>query len=534
MIHHSTDSDRAHSSIRFFFCAVASALIGAAWLSCSKDIARESEPNGSFSAANPLRPNEVILGHLGTRNDQDFFRLEVAEPRIADIQLGPVKGINHSLRIWRGETSPVSVKLVDDMRKSSPERICNLYLEAGVYYITVGFGERDEPSPGLESGYELLVRDRAPGESDEREPNDDRESAQRIEPGRDLSGFFSPAYNRQNAGGEFPLREEDWFACTPELKDGRPAVIDLELSAVAGINPVLYLYNPSLELITAADAGSVNEGESIRDIGISTPGTYYIMVASKSFESNHELPYRLSISMKELDVSSELEPNNAPERANAMAADKINGKAWPEGDRDYFLYRGKGGPELYRVEAIPPGGLDLMLSLLDGQGNRIFEIDNGERGEPEVMPDAPFSGEFYSVVSSKRGQADRDNNYRLSVTRLPRGEAYELEPNDSRERATKLGGGLIKGYISKKKDTDYYCVERARRERLRFSIKGINRASLRFSVTDPSGYVIAGREVKGNRIGTISEIIDGRAYVVVEAMAENYDEPYVLTVRGGK
>ncbi len=510
------------------------AVFASLWISCAKEVEREREPNDSFAAANPLRLGESINGTLGTRNDQDFFRLDIAEHRIVDIQLGPVRGINHALRIWKGESSPVLVKLIDDMRKSSPERICNLYLEAGVYYISIGFGERDAPAPSLESGYELIVRGREPGDGDEREPNDGWETAQRIESEREVVGFFSPAYNRLNAGGEFPLREEDWFAYTPELKEGRPVVVDVEVSAVAGINPSLYLYNPSLELVATADAGSVNEGESIRDFGISAPGNYFIVVASKSFESNHEYPYRLSLRVKEFDISNEMEPNNAPNRANAMAGDKINGRVWPEGDRDYFLHRGKPELNFYRIEAIPPGGLDLALGLLNGEGELLFEIDNGGRGEAEVMPDAPLSGDFYAVVSSKRGQSDRENPYRLIVTRLPRGEVFEREPNDSKQQATRLGGGRIKGYISRKKDMDYYLVERAGRERMQFSLKGVSRASLRFSVTDPAGYVVAAREVKGNRIGSISEIVDRKAYVIVEALAENYDEPYVLTIRRKK
>lgn len=525
---------RGPVTIRAFAYMSLLVVIASLWISCAKEIEREREPNDSFAAANTLRLGESIRGTLGTRNDQDFFRLDIAEPRVVDIRLGPVKGINHALRIWKGESSPVLVKLIDDMRKSSPERICNLHLETGVYYMSIGFGERDAPAPNLESGYELIVRGREPGDGDEREPNDGWETAQRIEPEREVIGFFSPAYNRLSAGGEFPLREEDWFVYTPQPKEGRPVVVDIEVSAVAGINPLLYLYNPSLELVSTADAGSLNEGESIRDFGISAPGNYYIVVASKSFESNHELPYRLLLHVKEFDISNELEPNNAPDRANAMAGDKINGRVWPEGDRDYFLHRGKAELDFYRIEAIPPGGLDLALALLNSEGERLFEIDNGGRGETEVMPDAPLSGDFYAVVSSKRGQSDRENPYRLIVTRLPRGEVFEREPNDSKQQATRLGGGRIKGYISRKKDTDFYLVERAGRVRMQFLLKGVNRAALRFSVTDPAGYIVAAREVKGNRIGAISEIVDRKAYVVVEALAENYDEPYVLTIRGKK
>jgi hypothetical protein len=421
------------------------------------------------------------------------------------------------------------VKVVDDMRKSSPERMCNLSASPGVYFIAVTHGERDEPRGSAESSYRLMVSGRS-ALVEEREPNDGPAAANPLEPGKETEGYFSPAYNRMNEENGNTMTEEDWFSVSLGTETKYPAVLDLEITGVPGINSALGFFTDSRAMLASADVNPAGGGEIIRDIGITAPGTYYIRVASKNFEANHDVPYRLSATLKEFDSTAEMEPNNDTGTANPLSGTELKGRVYPGGDRDFFVHR-NAPKQFYRVEVHPPEHLDVTLAILGNDGTRLFECDNGGPGGREVVPNLHAEMEFYPVVTAKRGMFDRENTYRLLVSALTPESDMEFEPNDRRETATRVKGKAIMGYVSRKKDVDYFLFEYGRREKRSFQLNGIKGARLRVSVTDPFGYALKSEEVEGGRKAAISEMIDQKGYVIIESLQDNYDAPYTLHAR---
>src|SRR4030042_7036169 len=197
--------------------------------SCSRKGQEEKEPNNSFAESNAVVPDTAMTGYMNSANDRDYFVLDAVPGSIYDIQLSGVKGINCSIVIWKGYDEPKLVKWIDDNRKSSPERFANLSATGGTYYIEILESDRDPKKENRETPYELRVKARE-AISEETEPNDSKEEAGPLTPDREVTGFFSPAYNRGNENKDNLHREEDWYMFEANLASDSPALADATLS----------------------------------------------------------------------------------------------------------------------------------------------------------------------------------------------------------------------------------------------------------------------------------------------------------------
>ncbi|MFH0974294.1 MAG: hypothetical protein V1874_00755 [Spirochaetota bacterium] len=503
--------------------------------SCKKDVYREKEPNNSFTSANKIEPDIAVEGLLDTGSDHDFYRLDIVSPIVMDIELSPVKGINHAIRIWRERSvEPLEIKYIDDSRKSSPERMRNMYFYAGAYYIEILHGDRDIPQGNPENNYVLHLRSGS-WDGEEKEPNDDDVNANLLEIGREVKGYFSPAFNKLNTNTASLSREEDWYYFDVDLADGKPVLLDITISGVPDVSSMLSLFDGDKNEIASSGAGNTGEAKRLEGIGIMKPGRYYIMAAS-NFESNNGAMYTLQTTAKAYDYSTEIEPNNNFESANPMQKPGITGKIFSEGDRDYYLYtapaadaEGKAVADeqyLYRIDA-SSDSLDLIVRIFDENRKKLFEIDNVKGPGAEIMPDALLKMAFYIEVSSRRGD-NTSPDYNLNVSFIPYNESFEIEPNDTKEKATRIKGSRITGFISRKDDRDYYLIEYKTRVRKKFTFNGIKNAEFKISVTDPMGFVVKTEQVKDGESVSFKEMIDLKGYIIIESVSGNYDDPYTI------
>jgi hypothetical protein len=88
------------------------------------------------------------------------------------------------------------------------------------------------------------------------------------------------------------------------------------------------------------------------------------------------------------------------------------------------------------------------------------------------------------------------------------------------------------GYISYKGDRDYYVIQKSRRGPVTLFITGVKNGEIRVSVPDPLGYALKSVIIKGDLRVALSEIIEGRGYVVVDSMRDNYEFPYTISSPG--
>jgi hypothetical protein len=500
--------------------------------SCTKKGRPEKEPNNTFSTANEIVQDERFIGYMGSPNDRDFYALECKQAGIMDIQLSGVKGINIAFKIWKGLENPKLIKWVDDSRKSSSERFANLSVAPGAYYIEIFQSDRDAKKSDRENLYELIIKSRD-AISEESEPNDSIENADAIQPDKEITGFFSPAYNRLNNDKDNLHREEDWYVMDVTLQSDAPLLLNISITGVSGVNSILSLLDPEGNEIAASDNGGVGEPETIIGAGIKKSGGYYIMVTSKGYTSNHEEPYTLKASLSERDSGAEMEPNNDFEESNSIVGNVIRGKITSKEDKDVFLYQANSGPSVYRIELRPPEDMDAMLTLYSGDREPIIDISGG-KGRRDVYPDFFTERDFYIAVTAKSGDKPSSGEYHLSVTPLKNIDGMEREPNNDMSQANRINNKTISGFTSYKGDKDYFLLTYDSRTRESFEVRGAKVGAIRVSVTDPLGYITKGIDVKGERRVMFSEMIDKKGYVIVESVSEDYDNSYIINLRGAQ
>ncbi len=499
-----------------------------AFFSCKEKPAREIEPNDSFSTSNKIELNKPFEGFFNTTHDKDFYTIEILSESILDISLSEVKGVNHAFQIWKKEEVPVLLKTVDDNRKSSPERIANFYASHGIYFIVVLHGDRDPQKENTENPYVLKIAKRD-FSAEEMEPNDTKESANPITPGNEIKGFFSPALNRMKTDKEFMYREEDWFVLEKKSDSSKKEILNISLSGVSGVNSILYLYDSEGNEIAAADENGAGLDESILGVGLTDEGKYYILVTAVSYSFNHDEPYTLKASYQEYDPLYEVEPNNTFAAANDISNGELKGRINNKKDSDMYYYKASQYPRIYRVELVSAGKSDLKFTLYNSDKKKIAEVNNTAAGETEVHPNFYSAGNFYISVDLKTIPENiSDTEYALTVKPFNDIKNQEIEPNDSKNEATRITSEEIRGFISKKGDKDYFLLEYNARAKNNYEIVGVRGGEIKVSVTDPLGYIIKSVNVRTDNKIKISEIIDKKGYIIIESIVENYNSGYVI------
>ncbi|MCL1833305.1 MAG: hypothetical protein FWG49_02265, partial [Leptospirales bacterium] len=230
--------------------------------SCNKIKIYETEPNNTFETANKIEIGREIAGYLDSENDIDNFLLDINEIQILRIDLSGVKGVNHAINIYKKEAGVFKlIKVIDDNRKSAPETFANLYASPGQYIFSIVHGDRDPKKGNNENPYILKITSR-PYSNEEQEPNDTPHSANEIFFDLPITGYFSPGRNPLNkkdkdskdSAGD--MVETDWFKFNVS-HGNTPALIDVTLSGVHGIDSVISIFNSSLdEIVTVDNAGS--------------------------------------------------------------------------------------------------------------------------------------------------------------------------------------------------------------------------------------------------------------------------------------
>ena len=496
---------------------------------CSQKKVNEIEPNNSFSFANEIISGSSFYGTIESKDDRDFYKITITEESILDISLSGVKGINHAVKVWHDDDPPRIIKIIDDTRKSSPERMVNLHVLPGNYFISVEHGERDRKKGNTEITYRLALEQRAPS-VEETEPNDSLLTACPAEETGLITGFYSPSYNRLNLDKEFTYREEDWYYLTVSASLKLPQMLNVSISGVYDINTQLFLYDEAGELIIESDNNLKGQGESIENIGINEPGRYYIMVCSKGYTSNNDIPYTLSYTLEKSDNSSELETNNSFDNANIFYFDSISGKINSTRDIDFFLYQYSRG-SFFRVEAVPTDDLDIELTIYSYERKNLIEVNNGKKGEKEIYPNLAITDNFYCVVQSRLLSESSDLSYTVSVLPFTVDGAMEIEPNNNTENATHVAENEIAGFSSFHDDTDYFEIREKTRIRKEIEITGNKNGACTMSITDPLGYVIKSVSVSGDEKASVVEMIDKKGYIIIQHKKPDYDNPYYITLK---
>ncbi len=501
-------------------------------ISCGKKAVSEKEPNNAFASATAIETGKNIEGYMNSSDDRDVYFLPIETEGILDISLSGLKGINLAIQIWKGGEQPEMLKSIDDARKSSPERLVNLHVKKGNWYIVILHGERDRKKINREIPYTFRVNLRDFIE-EESEPNDVHSDATEIFFDREISGYYSPAYNRKKQTRENTYREEDWFTFKAEISGETPLVIDINLTEVPGINSFLEIYGPDMTLIARSDENPAGFPEKLKGIGLKSSGKYYILVASSSFQASHEMPYTLKITGSPHDPGMELEPNDTIDTAGIIKQNITAASINRERDIDFFKYENNDITSLYRIEVAGKSGEgDVYLKIFDENKKEIIRIDNKTGEGMEMHPNLHLQIPFYCGVYWKTVKPGHDDTYTLTIENLKNYKNMEVEPNNTTKTATSILGDTATGYISSRDDKDYFLVTTGdgSRKRLKFLLKGIEGGQLKISVTDPMGYALKTVDLQGEEEKEIIETIDRKGFIIINPVRGSFENPYQIQI----
>ncbi len=427
------------------------------FISCGTGFQKEKENNNSISDANLITESRPVKGFMQTADDTDFYKLQVDIESVCEISLSAIKGVNLAVKIWKGETTPLVVKLIDDTRKSSSEKMANLYMVPGVYFFQITHGIRDQKKKNNETPYILKIKTRSLAD-EEKDPNDVSNDATQMQVDTEIKGFFSPAYNHNNYSKSGKLVENDWYVLNVKLSDGKSKLLTIKLTEVNGINSIISLYDSSNNLIKEVDVNPAGAGELIKSIGVLKDAVYYIKISNKGYNSNHISPYYLSSQLEPYDPTMEMEPNNSFEKCNDMRDTLIKGQINEPGDSDIFLSNITGNGYV-TIKVNPPVNSDIMFTLYSKNKKKLFHISNGRKGIAEIFPNVFLQGPVYVKVKSKNA-VEKDNGiYELTIVKNDIADLFDLEPNDSIQKAVLIKSNIIHGYTSYKNDKDYFLVK---------------------------------------------------------------------------
>jgi hypothetical protein len=499
--------------------------------SCRKDNVFEKEPNNDYEHATAIDIDKPMKGKLSTASDIDYYFIDVVEPSTFDITVGSVKGLNIAFKICkRDQNGEIKVlKIIDDNRKSSPERMCNAWFDAGRYFLVVCFGEKDQIKGNDEDYYEIKITVHSQDEYTEKEPNDDQKNATELILDKKYMGYLCPSLLRSTDTGKVLSKEEDWYYFVAEFNEGEKTVCDINVSISKGIPVKVSIRNEKLDLIAENDSSNVDNEIKLTDISVRQKGKYYVTVSSMKLDSDCDSPYYIVAGLHAYEYSGELEPNNNLNDANVITDDTIKGFLFPSNDHDFFKIDIKGDVMLSAVGEYPEG-ISAGIRIYDEDGTMLYdEKSSGAESSISIMPFFANKVKYLETYIQK-GNGDKANEYHIKLMKEEYTNKFEKENNDSKKTAQHIIAGSYEGYINRAGDKDWYLYKYSDNKIVRVTLKWGNNSAGRLSITDNKGYIIKTEKVLPGKEVTIAEMIEDRAYILIEAEKYKNGSHYYFSV----
>jgi len=223
----------------------------------------EIEPNNTPDRATPLANGKPVTGHLGKRvsaseSDRDWYLLKVegSGPHTLRATVGRIPNMDITLELYDGSLKPGKIVGADSASTGGGEVISDWTLDPGRYYLLVREVWMTDvpPTENVTDPYTLFARWQPLEPGWEMEPNDRPAQAQELQPGRPIKGYLGAVDDR------------DIYRLPAT---GRPAMVDVTVSGVQGVDIVLELRAGAGNPVTV-DKGGRSEGE--RYAGLATDG----------------------------------------------------------------------------------------------------------------------------------------------------------------------------------------------------------------------------------------------------------------------
>ncbi|MDH4128835.1 MAG: hypothetical protein OEV44_08790 [Spirochaetota bacterium] len=489
------------------------------FIGCNKDQSVENEPNDTFKNANKIKLNSFVKGNFANLKDQDVYLLDLSKVSINNnealsVSISKIKGFDVLLKIYFNKKL---IKIVDDYLKNEVEKVVNLALQKGIYYIIVAPGRFNKLPFNTKThlyksikfptnNYTLEVSSRTV-KNLELEPNDTPSDAIPIKINTPIIGYYSPFRNyMKHIKMEKPLFNDpkldelkqfdfDWYSII--IPDAGSHNISVILDKTEHIDSILGVYSD--KRIILMNSKGFSEGESIFNLTIEGQKKYYIVVIpiphDYSATSENVYPYQLTVNKQlEKNLITESENNNEVNKATLITGNEIHGLLSTKDDLDYYkiVLKPKESDKLIQntpsdkiketiqtskndtkeqktddktsnirkslsvsLSGIP--NVDLELRLIDSKGQLINIYDNNKTGESEEINSYDVTNMNEIILLVKGGKKNKGENikdyYKLSVKINNHDSSHELEPNDIYPNIIDVNKEII-GYINPKSYTN--------------------------------------------------------------------------------
>ena len=415
--------------------------------------AREVEPDDSYQQAVGLRAGRAVTGTISGPKDVDWYRVDVKADGVLSAKIGGIRDIDFAISAYDKDRR--ELVRVDETTVGGDEQLLGLGVSAGIYYLVVSNKNPAANNPTQE--YKLVTK-LEPSAGRERQPNFSALTAQPVEAGGVVRGWYWPT---RNLLSDDPQAQgvDHWFSI--DVQRQGLFLLNADVSEVPKVDPVVEVYDTNGYKLAAVDQGGVGEGESLRSFGVRGPAKYLVRLRSKYDNAgNPDVPFDLMTELLPYQGRTEFEPNNQRADATPFELDAIQGAIAPAGDADWYKVQiATDAKYLLRAELSGVPAMDLSLTLKDALGNDLLVVDNAGKEQPEVLTGYGVTkGEYYLVVAEKSGKkADSRNSYTLSKKLIPWQAGLEWEPNESTGTAQALKvGESVDGYFAPAGDADWY------------------------------------------------------------------------------
>jgi hypothetical protein len=246
---------REASRVVLFVIVLSLGLISSVWAQVKPEI----EPNDSRREAQEIRLGDTIEGGYQKDFDQDWYKLGVDKPGRLEIQvdLSAIPGFDQKFMIQDQKGTTLWSAVQRPM--GEPESVSHFTVTEGVYYLWLSSTQKAIPDK-----YTLSIRVLGPwNESEEAEPNDNRDWATEVGLGKPMTGRVS----RDNDNDFYFLKVPE-----PGLE-----LLVIQVSGIPGANSHIDLFDDKDKVLDQSASAEPGMPEELTRMKVQ-PGTYFLRV----------------------------------------------------------------------------------------------------------------------------------------------------------------------------------------------------------------------------------------------------------------
>ncbi|HEX4421179.1 MAG TPA: hypothetical protein VH165_24855 [Kofleriaceae bacterium] len=388
----------------------------------------EVEPNDTNDTATALVLGGTVHGKIDPEADVDRYRIEVTQAGALSVMASALDAVDLVLELE--DAGGTVVARSDRGGARVREGIPNFGVTPGRYFAVVR-GKKlpaaaparpkksarksgsagsaaalppAEPARPAGGPYELTASMIAPAAGAEHEPDDDRGQANDLIAGDIGTGFLGWT------------GDADAWKVSIEALSAKNA-LDLELTPVEGVALQLEIADGVGKPIvkrTGRKGGPLVVRGFVPAVPPGAPPFLYLIVKAAE-RSNPETVYQIRAIAKVVPPDAEIEPNDTPDTAMAMPADRKSLHAqWSTGDVDCFSVAAQDAAHTLEAAIDTPNELDLAIEILV-DGTIVARSDHPGKGAAEKAVAAIPAGKL-AVIRVRGTESSDEAGYELSVT----------------------------------------------------------------------------------------------------------------------